>query len=117
MARNSVVAALSILVATVTINCGDPGYEMTYKNVTDLRLTVEIVGSNPGSPITREVEPRGRATSVWVYPAGSGDPRRTTVRAKDETGAELFCRKLSYDEAKSNLRWTVEILLGVRECD
>ena len=112
------VVALSVLTAGLTTGCfGDPGYTMIYENNTGLRVTVEIVGANAGPPLVRQIEPAGRATSVWVYPSGSGDSRRTLVRAKDSAGVEVFCRKLSYDEAKGNLRWTVDIESGVHQCD
>jgi hypothetical protein len=118
MGRSRLLAALSVLIAALSVGClGDPGYTMTYKNTTDLRLTVEVIDANPGSPVIRQIEPGGSGTSHWLYPSGSGDPRRALVRARDQSGAEIFCRKFSYDDAKGNFRWTIDIEFGVRQCD
>jgi hypothetical protein len=105
------------LLVGLTTGCGDPGYEMSYENKTDVPVSVEIIGANGGQPQIRQIEAGGRAASVWLYPSGSGDSRRTTVRARDSAGAEVFCRKFSYDEAKGDLRWTVDIVSGVRLCE
>ena len=112
------MATLCSLLVGLTTGClGDPGYTMFYENKTDVRVSVEILGANPGPPQIRQIEAGGRASSVWTYPSGSGDSRRTTVRARDPAGADVFCRKFSYDEAKGNLRWTVDIVSGVRLCE
>ena len=104
--------------SALTAACfGDPGYTMFYENKTEGRVTVEVIGANAGASQIRQIEAGGRASSVWTYPSGSGDNRRTTVRATDSAGAEVFCRKFSYDEAKGNFRWTVDIESGVRQCE
>ena len=115
--RTNANVVLLILLMFLASACGDPGYDVSLYNQTGVRVTVEVTGTNEGSPIVRTIEPGGRAVTHWLRPASSADSTRATVIARSESGAELFCSKFSYDEVKGNFTWRIDVTTGVRKCE
>jgi hypothetical protein len=115
VARHSGVALALLLSAT---GCpADRIYPVTLYNQTERHITIELVGTTDGPPRIRELEPGSSTVTDWLRPTGSSDPHRATVRARDENGVEIYCRRLSFDQVRGNFSWRVDITTGVSECD
>lgn len=110
------------LVATLLLLCvgagcqGDPGYSMFVENATNERVTVYELGAYPAGDRGFVLNPGEKRTTHWLRPRDERDRQETTVKATDDGGTVVFCRKYTYERAKDNFNWTIRITSGVLEC-
>jgi limonene-1,2-epoxide hydrolase len=107
---------VSLLVLVGAARCGDPMYVMRIQNASGQTVTVYELGAYPTGDRGYTLAPGEIKTTTWFRPRDDSNEQRATVKAIAADGSVVFCRRITYSEAKGNFQWTVRITAGPVDC-